>query len=196
MKTNKVLFTLATTALVVGLTGCGKKENANLEDQAKAAATETGDAIKQAADAAKEAGQKAAQDVTDKAKEVAAPVNAQAQGIIDAAKQYVSDGKLQEAYAKLKELGGEKLSAEQQAIADSRSFELLTVRERKAREIDAAKRAGKLKRAAIKLMGGPGVSKKLLYALASKALHHRIQERAPRARSMSFRCGAYLACPS
>ncbi|MEW6414248.1 MAG: TraI/MobA(P) family conjugative relaxase [Pseudomonadota bacterium] len=69
-----------------------------------------------------------------------------------------------------------RYKTEQQAIADSRSFELLTVRERKAREIDAAKRAGKLKRAAIKLMGGPGVSKKLLYALASKALHHRIQE--------------------
>ena len=67
----------------------------------------------------REAGQKPALDVTDKAKEVAAPVNAQAQGIIDAAKQYVNDGKLQEAYAKLKELGGEKLSAEQQAIADN-----------------------------------------------------------------------------
>ena len=80
MKTNKVLFTLATTALVVGLTGCGKKENANLEDHAKAAATETGDAIKQAAEAAKQAGQKAAQDAPGKAKEAAAPVHAPTPG--------------------------------------------------------------------------------------------------------------------
>jgi predicted small lipoprotein YifL len=130
MKTKKVLFTLATTALLAGLAGCGKQENASLEDQAKTAATEASDAVKKTADSVKEtgekvvqdvkeAGQKAAQDVTDKAKEVVAPVNAKAQGIIDAAKQYVSDGKLQEAYTKLKELGGEKLSAEQQAIADS-----------------------------------------------------------------------------
>lgn len=129
MKTNKVWFTLAGTALVIALAGCGQKENASLEDHAKTAATETGNAVQHTVEAAKtagnklvqdmkEAGQKAAQDITDKAKEVAAPVNAKAQGIINEAKQYVQDGKLTEAYNKWKELAGEKLSAEQQIIAD------------------------------------------------------------------------------
>jgi predicted small lipoprotein YifL len=130
MKTNKILFTLATVALVVGLTGCGKKEDATLQEQADTAATETSDTVQKATDAMKEtgekvvqdvkqAGQQVAQDVTDKTKEVVAPINAKAQSIIDTAKQYVSEGKLQEALTKLKELSGEKLSTEQQALADS-----------------------------------------------------------------------------
>ncbi len=65
---------------------------------------------------------------------------------------------------------------ERRSIADARSAELLTARDRKNREIDAAKRAGRLKRAAIKLINGPRAGKKLLYSLTSKALHERIQE--------------------
>lgn len=69
-----------------------------------------------------------------------------------------------------------KYKAEQQDLTASRSAELAKARDRKDREIDAAKRAGRLKRAAIKLMSGPGVSKKVLYALASTALRERIQK--------------------
>lgn len=65
---------------------------------------------------------------------------------------------------------------DQRSTADPRSVELLAARNRKNSEIDAAKRAGRLKRATIKLMNGLGVSRRLLYSLASKALHERLQE--------------------
>jgi ElaB/YqjD/DUF883 family membrane-anchored ribosome-binding protein len=117
-----VFFTLATTALVVFFAGCGKKKAASLQGQAKTAARDAGNAIKETSEKVvqdvKEAGQKVVQDVSDKAKEVAAPINAKAQETIDSAKKMVSDGKFQNALIKLKELGGEKLSTEQQAITD------------------------------------------------------------------------------
>lgn len=69
-----------------------------------------------------------------------------------------------------------KYQVEQQDLGISRSAQLAAARDIKARDIDAAKRANRLKRAAISLMNGPGVSKKLLYALASMALHERIQK--------------------
>lgn len=69
-----------------------------------------------------------------------------------------------------------RYKAEQQDLAASRSVELTKTRDRKNRGIEAAKQAGRLKRSAIKLMSGPGVSKKVLYALTSKALRERIQK--------------------
>lgn len=116
MKKNKLILTLVTIVLLIGVSGCNK-DSAAQKDLDKAASA-TGDAVKDAADAVKQAGETAAKDVAKKAEELAAPVNAKAQGIIDEAKKFVNDGKLQEALAKLKELGGEKLSAEQQALAD------------------------------------------------------------------------------
>lgn len=47
---------------------------------------------------------------------------------------------------------------------------------RKDKAVEAAKRTGRLKRSAIKLLSGPGVNKKLLYALVSKAMHADIQK--------------------
>lgn len=129
MKTNKTLFTLAAAALVMWAAGCEKKDTTVQKDLSNAA-TDAGDAVKNVADAAKQtgekavqdvkvAGQKVAADVSAKAGEMAAPINAKAQEIIDGAKKLFTDGKLQDALVKLKELGGEKLSAEQQAISDS-----------------------------------------------------------------------------
>lgn len=117
MKTSKILFTLATAALVVWAAGCEKKDTAVQKDLQNAA-TDAGDAVKNLADAAKQTAEDVAKDTTAKAGELVAPISTKAQEIIDATKKLISDGKLQDALAKLKELGGEKLSAEQKAIAD------------------------------------------------------------------------------
>lgn len=69
-----------------------------------------------------------------------------------------------------------RYKAEQQDIGASRSLAWAQARDRKNRLIEAAKRAGRLKRAAIKLLGDPGVSRKLLYALASKTLRDEIEK--------------------
>ena len=55
--------------------------------------------------------------------------------------------------------------AEQQGHGAARTVEWTQARDRKIRLIEAAKRSGRLKRAAIKLMGDPGLSRKacLLY---------------------------------
>lgn len=117
MKTNKTLFTLAMAALIVWTAGC-EKSDSTVQKDLQNAATDAGDAVKNVAESAKQTGENVAKDATAKAEELAAPINAKAQQIIDATKKLISDGKLQDALAKLKELGGEKLSAEQKAIAD------------------------------------------------------------------------------
>ena len=128
MKKSTVLLTVVTTALTLWTAGCEKKE-ATPQKDLQNAATDAGDAAKNVADAAKQTGEKVAQDVKQagqqlakdvatKTEELAAPVNAKAQEIIDAAKKLVSDGKLQDALTKLKELGGQTLSAEQKSVAD------------------------------------------------------------------------------
>lgn len=69
-----------------------------------------------------------------------------------------------------------RYKAEQQDIGASRSLAWAQVRDRKNRLIEAAKRSGRLKRAAIKLLGDPGVGRKVLYALASKTLRDEIEK--------------------
>ena len=64
--------------------------------------------------------------------------------------------------------------AEQQGHGAARTVEWTQARDRKSRLIEAAKRSGRLKRAAIKLMGGPGSSRKVLYALTSRTLKDEI----------------------
>lgn len=66
--------------------------------------------------------------------------------------------------------------AEQQGLAASRLTMLATARDRKTRELNAAIHASRVKRSTIKLMNGSGTSKKILYALASKALRQRVQK--------------------
>jgi hypothetical protein len=66
--------------------------------------------------------------------------------------------------------------AEQQGHGAARTVEWTQARDRKSRLIEAAKRSGRLKRAAIKLMGGPGLSRKALYALTSKTLKDEIDQ--------------------
>ena len=121
------MLPLVTAALLIGVAGCNK-DSAPQQDMNKAA-TDAGDAVKNAAAAVEQGGEKVAQDVkqageaaaTDvatKAEELAAPVNAKAQEIIDGAKKLLNEGKLEQSLAKLKELGSEKVSAEQQTLAD------------------------------------------------------------------------------
>jgi hypothetical protein len=69
-----------------------------------------------------------------------------------------------------------RYKAEQGIQIHARASEWGASRKRKDRAVEAAKRTGRLKRTAIKMLSGPGVNKKLLYALVSKALHADIQK--------------------
>ena len=69
-----------------------------------------------------------------------------------------------------------RYQAEQGDGNAARAAEWGRQREAKDRLIEAAKRSNRLKRAAIKLMGGDRLSKKLLYALVAKTLKNDIQE--------------------
>lgn len=73
-----------------------------------------------------------------------------------------------ELYARYKAEQGIKVHARATAWGAAKS--------RKDKAVEAAKGTGRLKRAAIKMLSGPGVNKKLLYALVSKALHAEIQK--------------------
>lgn len=64
---------------------------------------------------------------------------------------------------------------ERQTLTATRGHELEKVRGRKERLIEAAKRSGRLRRAAIKHLTAGRLTKKLLYAQASKALRAEIQ---------------------
>nr|WP_322075505.1 TraI/MobA(P) family conjugative relaxase [Burkholderia cenocepacia] len=63
-----------------------------------------------------------------------------------------------------------RYKAEQSRLGPAIQDALAQARGKKERAIEAAKRSNALKRSAIKLMKGPGVNKKLLYALASRSL--------------------------
>ncbi|MGC6373683.1 TraI/MobA(P) family conjugative relaxase [Pseudomonas sp. S2.OTC.A_B10] len=69
-----------------------------------------------------------------------------------------------------------RYKAEQGIQIHARTSAWGAAKARKDKAVEAAKRTGRLKRAAIKLFSGPGVNKKLLYALVSKALHAGIQK--------------------
>lgn len=69
-----------------------------------------------------------------------------------------------------------RYQAEQRDGYAMRAVEWGRQREAKDRLIEAAKRSNRLKRAAIKLMGGDRLSKKLLYASAAKTLKNDIQQ--------------------
>ena len=68
-----------------------------------------------------------------------------------------------------------KYKIEQQTLRESREAALKKIQHRKDREIKAAKRANRLRRATIKVIGEGRINKKLLYAQASKALRTEIQ---------------------
>jgi hypothetical protein len=118
MKIHKILTILAAAGLVAWATGCDKKE-ATVQDGVKSVTDAAGDAVKKTTEAVQETGTKIGTDVADKAKEVAAPASSKAQELIDSAKSLVSAGKFQDALAKLKALGTEKLSPTQQSMVDA-----------------------------------------------------------------------------
>ncbi|MDS4071295.1 MAG: TraI/MobA(P) family conjugative relaxase [Candidatus Competibacter sp.] len=66
--------------------------------------------------------------------------------------------------------------AEQQGHGAARTVQWTQARDRKSRLIEAAKRSGRLKRAAIKLMGSPALSRKALYTLTSRTLKDEINK--------------------
>ena len=117
MKTQKLICSLTVAALALWVAGC-KDESKSVSQQATDAATTATDAAGKALESAKDAGAKAVAGVTDKAKELAAPASAKAQELITAATSLVGEGKFQDALAKLKEIGGEKLSLNQETIVN------------------------------------------------------------------------------
>jgi hypothetical protein len=68
-----------------------------------------------------------------------------------------------------------KYKAEQQTLTATRAAALDKARKRKDEQIEAAKRSGRLRRAAIKILSEGRLTKKLLYAQASKSLRNEIQ---------------------
>jgi hypothetical protein len=69
-----------------------------------------------------------------------------------------------------------KYRAEQERCGRERQAQWLAARSRKSHAVDAAKRAGRLKRTGIKLMVGGGIGKRALYALAGKSLKDEIHK--------------------
>ena len=65
--------------------------------------------------------------------------------------------------------------AEQLSLGNSRTLAWAKAREKKDRLIEAAKRSGRLKRSAIRLISGAGVGKKLMYLATSKTLRADIE---------------------
>lgn len=115
----KSKFTLTSTALMAGaavlLTACGNNQStpatkSETSAPAHTAGTAAGE-IKKQVEEAKGA-------VESKAKEVAAQASSQAQGLIDQAKSLISQNKLSEAMTSLNQLGGLKLTPEQQKLVD------------------------------------------------------------------------------
>lgn len=68
-----------------------------------------------------------------------------------------------------------RYEAEQQANAEARTLAWVKAREKKNRLIEGAKGSGRLKRSAIRLMGGGRMQQKALYALASRGLREEVQ---------------------
>ncbi|MGJ0637223.1 TraI/MobA(P) family conjugative relaxase [Xenorhabdus bovienii] len=69
-----------------------------------------------------------------------------------------------------------RYKAEQDNLSTTRITQWAAARSKKNRAIEAAKRTGRLKRAAIKLLNGRGVDKKSLYALTSRTLKKEIEK--------------------
>lgn len=115
MKTNKIICSLTVAVLALWVAGC-KDEAKSIADKTKDAVATASDTMGKTVESAKDGSAKVVSDVTDKAKELAAPASAKAQELITAATSLVGEGKFQDALAKLKEIGGEKLSLNQETI--------------------------------------------------------------------------------
>jgi len=131
MKTANILFPLATAAVLVWTAGCEKKKDATTIPQPPQSAVP-----KKATETTPK--------VVEKPKEAPAPVISKAQELLNSAKRLVAEGKAQEALTQLKALSGEKLSADQKALADSLKVQIdqLVAKAAKA-AADAVAAAGK-----------------------------------------------------
>ena len=110
MKTQNILPILALSVIAACIPGC--------KEETKSVIGSAADSINKTAETAKDASANAVSTLTDKAKDLTAPASAKAQELINTAKGLVAEGKFQDALAKLKEIGSEKLSVDQQALVD------------------------------------------------------------------------------
>ena len=118
MKIQKLIFSISVGALLLWNAGCKQESKPDAEPAAEAAPS-TAEVVAKTTDSARETGTEVVQETTAKVNEVAAPASAKAQELIDSAKGLLAEGKFQDALAKLKEIGGEKLSLNQQSMVDS-----------------------------------------------------------------------------
>ena len=118
MKIQKLIVSISVGALLLWNAGCKQESKPDAEPAAEAAPS-TAEVVAKSMDSAKETGTKVVQETTSGAIEVAAPASTKAQELIDSAKGLLAEGKFQDALARLKEIGGEKLSLNQQSMVDS-----------------------------------------------------------------------------
>jgi thiol-disulfide isomerase/thioredoxin len=108
------MFPLATAAVLVWTSGCEKKKEATTIPQPPQSA-----APKNTTEPVKATAPKVVNVVPEKSKAAPAPVISKAQEMLNSAKSLLAEGKAQDALTKLQALSGEKLSADQQALADN-----------------------------------------------------------------------------
>jgi uncharacterized lipoprotein YajG len=136
MKTRNSLTTLAAVLLLVGASGCEKPEEATAPVPTKPAAESAHSSVQSATDGA---------EVAAATKDAAAATSSKAQELITSAQRFFSSGKFQEALAKLKEVGGEKLTPDQQILVNNLTAQIEKVLSTTAKTAtDAATSAGGL----------------------------------------------------
>lgn len=155
MKNNRISLTIA-AALVLGLAGCNKPDQAAPPTSGDTATPPTAPTMDMSA-AATNAAAAATQPVADlkatadsvvtnaqqQAEAATAAVNSQVQQLIDQAKNLVAENKFTDASTVLQQLAGQTLSAEQQKLVDSLKEQIQKALAAKA-GADAATAAGNL----------------------------------------------------
>lgn len=116
MKNTFLSIAIAAAGLV--LVGCSKQEPPPSTDSGSKAADSAVTDLSKTVEAAKTAGEKAVADVSKQVQDTTAAASAKVQGLIDKAKNLITENKYQDASAVIQELTGYKLTPEQQKLVD------------------------------------------------------------------------------
>lgn len=148
MKTNIISLVMAACALVLAVSGCGKKDEAAAPSTppAPASASETVKKALTNAQSQTEVLKQKVDEVKTNAQAQATALQSQAQGLLDQAKTLVAQKKWSEALALLNQLGGQSLTSEQKTLVQ-------TLKDQAQKAIEAATKA-KVTEEAAKAVGG------------------------------------------